>query len=1418
MNKTNIEIITSFWNQHFKYVDTTTTVEKEQTTNLFQKLHGNKIEYRDFTIISGNIGVKGKRANKCKLFLAEPFSQCAKNHYGKNENPPLHPEKTPDVAEKFKRKAENDTPASKKRREGGTESQVNEDKEAIPNKPDSKNVNLESNQTDGETNNNIKKTQMKSGKMKATKQTLQKKIQIRNTIRNFINQHYTPTDNIDRETSPTNIYNFLLEETNLQNKCSFEEFCEHTTRCTEISKIRRGKLLTFKLMPKTRRSYDYNIRVTNRSLYVPDNSIILHKKVADILQSPTTTKQNQEKKQHNDTRKDNNIKSFYKTHYSDKHTTNQIPTIHIYQLYQTNKNYNGETLDEFTNSLMPNFNNTSTIDHKSKETSMTNAQPITATSLKHHDRLDNTNKTENFNQNNIKTDFILANVQGIITQKKNKVQFIRDITTSKNKNQIIALTETWAKDNYDAEFQQHFQDYNIMRSDRKVSDVNDNEQLKTRGGVMILTSPEITITPILEFTNGNCEVAIATLPTINTTVILMYRPSGRGFSLNKYREAIAKINNFLTDSYDELRDKHVILMGDFNFPNNIVQWKPSELGTIADFTEGDSQQKKAFEFLLNMTEENQLEQVVTLPTRGKNTIDLIFTNRPTTFENQSIRILKPLSDHNMVKFQINNEHNINNQFKPQSKQSQPEITTFNFNKGDPTNFKEALNNINWEQVTVTNNTKPVQTLAPRFITRIIGAAKAAKIPLYKQSNAKDYGDKAKYVSQIDSLHRKLDNVHCTTTDRKQINIKIEDINTKIQELHAREHQKKEENAVKKIHEKPQEFFKYANQTKRNKTKIGPLKLGEFYYSGPQQMAQILSDQYKSVFIEPKENYENIKYKKTQVTPISEIRMTKEMFIEAMKSIDPSSSPGPDGVPAYIYHHFAEELANPVMRIWQQSLNSGIMPEGIILAIIVPILKSTDKSLPANYRPIALTNHLTKIFERVLRKVIVKHMEENDLMNRTQHGFRKGHSTVTQILTYYDSILTMLEEGNSVDSVYLDFSKAFDKVDHQILLKKVESLGITGKLLTWIQTFLTNRQQQVRVENTLSSREWVKSGVPQGSVLGPLLFLIMVVDINKDIKDSWIGSYADDTRLWTCIHDQKDQLTLQRDLNTLYKWAEDNNMQYNDNKFEHITYGQQNNRTYLSPNGIPIQKKNTIKDLGVYISSDGKFNVHICNLVKASQQTTAWILRTFRTRNKNVMKTLLKSLIIPKIEYASIIWSPNNQKEIKIIENIQRRFTSRISEYLIWNERLQMPICAKDYWERLKDLKIYSLERRRERFAMLYLYRFIIGIISIPAFEVYSERGIRIRRKLNPKAKVSIKSLRQSSFFYRGPQIYNLLPVELRAIEEIVTPTQENVDCFKKKLDNYLGLIPDQPTIPTRQRAAETNSLLHQIPLYNRIQR
>ena len=1045
-----------------------------------------------------------------------------------------------------------------------------------------------------------------------------------------------------------------------------------------------------------------------------------------------------------------------------------------------------------------------------KETIFINPQPMTNNTRNF--RISDQAKDSNRILNQNKIDYILANIQGIITNRNNKVQFLRDVTRTKNDSQIIALTETWAKGHFDAEFQKHFVNYNIMRADRRVTNVHDKDQLQSRGGVMMLTTPDITITPILEFTNGNCEVAIANLPTVNTTIILMYRPSGKGFSFSKYSEAISKINDFLTENAAELKDRNVTLLGDFNFPPPIVQWKRSALGVIADFAEGDSIQKSAFEMLLSMTEDHQLDQIVTLPTRGKNTIDLIFTNRPTMFEEQSIRNLHPLSDHNMVKFQLINPTCIHPQETQHTKLPQPEIASYNFSKADHQKMKEQLNSTNWDEITTVTNTKPIQTLANSFITGLIGVAKAAKIPLYSHTKQKENQNTAQYLSQVNDLHRKLAHPHCTITDKEYITKKIAEVNAKIQEAHEKEIKRKEGKAVQKIKANPKAFFKYANQSKKTKTTIGPLKYGDFYYNGSQKMAQILSDQYRSVFVDPKENYDQLTYTRRQLTPLADVVMTKEMFVEAMKNIDPTSAPGPDGVSAYVYHHFAEELAQPVMNIWQQSLALGLMPEGTILAIITPIFKSIDKSVPANYRPVALTNHLTKIFERVLKKIIVKHMEDKDLMNRTQHGFRKHHSTVTQILTYYDSILTMLEAGHAVDSVYLDFSKAFDKVDHQILLKKVESLGITGNILAWIKMFLVNRQQQVRVEDSLSAKEWVKSGVPQGSVLGPLLFLIMMIDINNDIKNSWLGSYADDTRLWKCIHAQQDQQILQEDLNTLYVWAEQNNMLYNDNKFELITFGTNNSRIYTSPNGLPITRKESIKDLGVYVSSDGNFDTHITNAVKATQQVSAWILRTFRTRNKEVMKTLLKSLIIPKIEYASVVWSPITQKNINLVENIQRRFTSRISEYQTQYNRINMPICTTDYWDRLKDLRIYSLERRRERFLILYLYRFILGLIDIPCFEVYQERGITIKSKYNNKAPESIKKLRRSSFFYRGPQLYNILPEKLRILEEIVTPTKGHVESYKKRLDDFLKGIPDQPTIPGLQRVAETNSLIHQIPL------
>jgi hypothetical protein len=187
-----------------------------------------------------------------------------------------------------------------------------------------------------------------------------------------------------------------------------------------------------------------------------------------------------------------------------------------------------------------------------------------------------------------------------------------------------------------------------------------------------------------------------------------------------------------------------------------------------------------------------------------------------------------------------------------------------------------------------------------------------------------------------------------------------------------------------------------------------------------------------------------------------------------------------------------------------------MPDDINLAYVTPLFKGGDKSVAANYRPVALTNHITKAFEKIVKKEIVIHLATQQYFNCTQHGLRSGRSTFTNLVEYYESILLLLHYHQAVDSIYLDYSKAFDKCDHNIILQKLHTLGIGEKITTWIEVFLKRRQQMVVVRGALSAPVWCTSGVPQGSVLGPLLFLVLMYDITEGINHAILSSFADDT--------------------------------------------------------------------------------------------------------------------------------------------------------------------------------------------------------------------------------------------------------------------------------------------------------------------
>ena len=306
-----------------------------------------------------------------------------------------------------------------------------------------------------------------------------------------------------------------------------------------------------------------------------------------------------------------------------------------------------------------------------------------------------------------------------------------------------------------------------------------------------------------------------------------------------------------------------------------------------------------------------------------------------------------------------------------------------------------------------------------------------------------------------------------------------------------------------------------------------------------------------------------------------------------------------------------------------------------------------------------------------------------------HGFRLGRSCLSQLIAHYDHITRLLESGHNVDVIYIDFAKAFDKVDYLVTMKKLKGMGISGKLGRWIHAFLTNRKQAVVVNGTKSMPADVKSGVPQGSVLGPLLFLVLIGDIDREVATAFVSSFADDTRAANGISTNADVCDLQVDLDAIYHWADENNMEFNNTKFECLRYGCNNDlkacTSYKAKSGECITEVDNAKDLGVTLSSNGNFKEYIKNVLSTATQLCGWVLRTFNTRKTLPMMTLWKALIRSRLDYCCQLWSPSKKGDVQALEQLQRQYIRKISG-----------VQHLTYWQQLKYISLNSLERRRER--------------------------------------------------------------------------------------------------------------------------
>ena len=291
-------------------------------------------------------------------------------------------------------------------------------------------------------------------------------------------------------------------------------------------------------------------------------------------------------------------------------------------------------------------------------------------------------------------------------------------------------------------------------------------------------------------------------------------------------------------------------------------------------------------------------------------------------------------------------------------------------------------------------------------------------------------------------------------------------------------------------------------------------------------------------------------------------------------------------------------------------------------------------------------------ERVLRDHIVKHLEDNNLLSLHQHGFRSRRSCLTQLLEYFSDIHNSLDESAPVDSIYLDCAKAFDTVPHKRLLAKVRALGIRGKVYKWIKAFLTGRSQQVVIGGVLSDPLEVWSGVPQGSVLGPILFLIFINDLLDNIS-SHGKLFADDSKIYRQVKSREDANILQEDLLKLQEWSRKWLLQFNEGKCKVMHFGKKNLKFDYQLNENVLEKSILEKDLGIHVTPDLKSATHVAKVAAKANSMVGWIKRTFSYMDIDMFKALYPSLVRSHMEYAVQAWSPQLRKDIQLLEKVQQ---------------------------------------------------------------------------------------------------------------------------------------------------------------------
>ena len=506
--------------------------------------------------------------------------------------------------------------------------------------------------------------------------------------------------------------------------------------------------------------------------------------------------------------------------------------------------------------------------------------------------------------------------------------------------------------------------------------------------------------------------------------------------------------------------------------------------------------------------------------------------------------------------------------------------------------------------------------------------------------------------------------------------------------------------------------------------------------------------------------------------------------------------GPDKLHGIVLKNCCITLSKPISSLFTKSYYSGFIPADWKLALVVPVHKKGSKSDVKNYRPISLTCIIMKVMERIIRDELLARC--GHLIDSRQHGFLKNKSCTTQLVEFCDSLALSLNSNIRSDVIYFDFAKAFDSVNHDIILQKLKTqFNIDSFLLRFIANYLSGRKQCVVIGGSISSTVSVSSGVPQGSILGPILFVLFLNDIVSGLDPGTnILMYADDTKIWRKMETYEDHVTLQKDIDYLYDWSIRNKMKFHPSKTKVLMVSRFNPpfidilpfvQFFYTLGNTILDYVDSEKDLGITMNKTLNFTDHACTLYNLANQRFGLLKRTCHfVHNSDKKRILYLTMVRSIFQHCPVVWRPSSSSVIKKIESIQKRAIKWI------NHDYTHSYTSNDYlyYTHCKHINILPI-RYRFDYNDLKLFHLIVhkmSPIKLPSYLTFYE-GTTLRyshfdhlsvlSNIIPSGQSNPTSNRgfSNSYFYRTHLLWNRLPLSLR---EIIRPSE-----FKSKLIQFI---------------------------------